>query len=118
MPAFIDEFGREVLDQTPIAIPVPFTRPEPLHLRIRRMVEQYHQEMKEKDQYETFADGDDFDVEDGAPSWEDSPSSYEVDFMPHPEVNPSPSQTEQGIPAPSPEDPPKAESAPSGQTSE
>lgn len=111
MPAFIDEQGREVFDQTPIAITVPFTRPEPLHLRIRRMVELYHREMKEKEEYESFEDADDFDVEDGVPSWEDAPSDYEVDFMPHPAVTPEASKPEQGSPAPAQEDPPKAESA-------
>ena len=83
--AQLDEFGREVLDQTPVAIPVPFTRPEPIHLRLRRMVEQYHREMKDANEYETFEDADDFDVEDGTPSYEDRPSEYEQDFMPHEE---------------------------------
>lgn len=106
MAATLDEFGREVLDQTPVAITVPFTRPEPLHLRIRRMVERYHQEMKEKDEYESFEDADDFDVEDGVPSWEDAPSSYEVEFMPSSELAAKP---EQATPAPVKAEPPQAE---------
>lgn len=106
--ATLDEFGREVLDDTPIAFPVGFQRPEPLHMRIRRMVEQYHREMQEKDEYETFADADDFDVEDGIPSWEDSPSAYEVDFMPSDKLA---SKSEQGPPAQTQEDPPPAESS-------
>lgn len=81
--AHIDELGREVLDQTPTAIPIPFTRPEPIHVRLRRMVERYHQEMKDAEEYETFEDADDFDVQDGAPSYEDAPSEYEANFMPH-----------------------------------
>lgn len=81
----LDDMGREVLDQTPVAIPVPFTRPEPIHLRLRRMVEQYHQEMRDAAEYETFEDADDFDVDDGVPSYEDRPSEYEQDFMPHAE---------------------------------
>lgn len=81
----LDDMGREVLDQTPVAIPVPFTRPEPIHLRLRRMVEQYHQEMRDAAEYETFEDADDFDVDDGVPSYEDRPSEYEQDFMPHEE---------------------------------
>lgn len=81
----LDDMGREVLDQTPVAIPVPFTRPEPIHLRLRRMVEQYHQEMRDAAEYETFEDADDFDVDDGTPSYEDRPSEYEQDFMPHAE---------------------------------
>lgn len=113
MAATLDEFGREVLDQTPVAITVPFTRPEPLHLRIRRMVEMYHQEMKDSHEYETFEDADDFDVEDGVPSWEDFPSAYEQNFMPNPLLSnlfPEPSKQEQGNPAPVKEEPPKAES--------
>lgn len=79
----LDDLGREVLDQTPVAIPVPFTRPEPLHLRLRRIVEQYHREMADANDYETFEDADDFDVDDGVPSYEDRPSDYELNFMPH-----------------------------------
>ena len=113
MAASLDEFGREVLDQTPIALTVPFTRPEPLHLRIRRMVERYHQDMKDSSEYETFEDADDFDIEDGVPSWEDSPSAYEQNFMPNSSLfppSPVPSKQEQGSPAPVQEELPKAES--------
>lgn len=80
--AKIDELGREVLDQTPTAIPIPFTRPEPIHVRLRRLVERYHQDMKDAEEYETFEDADDFDVQDGALSYEDAPSEYEANFMP------------------------------------
>lgn len=114
--ATLDEFGREVLDDTPIAFPVGFQRPEPLHVRIRRMVEQYHREMQESEEYETFADADDFDVEDGIPSWEDSPSAYEIDFMPSEMLNLN-SKPEQATPAPVQEEPPKAESSSSEQPS-
>lgn len=96
MSATLDEHGREVLDQTPRAISVPFTRPEPIHIRLRRLVEQYHREMLEKDEYESFADADDFDVADGAPSYEDSPSEYEADFMPH--VKSTPAEPPAGTP--------------------
>lgn len=85
MAATLDKNGREWLDQTPIECPVPFTRPEPIHLRLRRIVEQYHQEMKDASEYESFDDADDFEVGDGAPSYEDNPSEYEQDFMPHAE---------------------------------
>lgn len=104
----LDEQGREILDQTPIAYPVGFTRHEPLHVRIRRMVEHYHQEMADRDDYETFDDADDFDVEDGVPSYEDSPSAYEHDFMPRELLA---TKREQGTPAPVQVDPPMAEPA-------
>jgi hypothetical protein len=114
MAATIDENGREVLDQTPVSIPIPFTRPEPIHLRLRRIVEQYHQEMKDAAEYESFEDADDFDVGDGAPSYEDRPSEYEQDFMPHAErikqmfPEQVTAKTEQAVPAPSPAEPPQA----------
>lgn len=85
MAATLDEHGREWLDQTPIECPVPYNRPEPIHLRLRRIVEQYHREMQDAEEYETFEDADDFDVNDGAPSYEDKPTEYEQDFMPHSE---------------------------------
>lgn len=86
MAATLDEHGREWLDQTPVEIPIPFTRPEPIHLRLRRIVEQYHQEMKDANEYETFDDADDFEVGDNVPSYEDKPTEYEQDFMPSREV--------------------------------
>ena len=66
MAATLDKEGREWLDQTPVEIPIPFTRPEPIHLRLRRIVEQYHQEMRDANEYESFQDADDFDVGDGS----------------------------------------------------
>lgn len=86
MAATLDEYGREWLDQTPVEIPIPFTRPEPIHLRLRRIVEQYHQEMKDANEYESFDDADDFEVGDNVPSYEDKPTEYEQDFMPSREV--------------------------------
>ena len=111
----LDELGREVFDQTPMAIPVGFSRPEPIHMCLRRMVEQYHREMKDSQEYESFEDADDFDVGDGAPSFEDAPTEYEVNFMPRPEPEPEPVKPEQshsdagggqqGSPAPAPAEP-------------
>ena len=34
----LDENGREILDQTPVSLPLHYDRPEPLHMRIRRMI--------------------------------------------------------------------------------
>lgn len=86
MTASLDERGREVLDQTPVEAPIKFTRPEPIHIHLRRLVEQYHQQMRDADEYETFDDADDFDVEDGAPSYESAPTEYEANFMPRGEL--------------------------------
>ena len=85
MAATLDEHGREWLDQTPIECPVPYDRPVPIHLRLRRIVEQYHQEMQDANEYETFDDADDFEVGDNVSSYEDKPTEYEQDFMPHAE---------------------------------
>lgn len=85
MAATLDKEGREWLDQTPVEIPIPFTRPEPIHLSLRRIVKRYHQEMRDAEEYESFEDADDFDVGDGVPSYEDKPTEYEQDFMPHAE---------------------------------
>ena len=71
MAATLDKEGREWLDQTPVEIPIPFTRPEPI--RLRRIVERYHQEMQDANEYETFDDADDFEVGDNVPSYEDKP---------------------------------------------
>ena len=50
--ATLNDLGEEVLDQTPVAVPIPFTRPEPLHLRLRRMIEQFYAEAQQKDDQE------------------------------------------------------------------
>ena len=111
----LDELGREIFDQTPMAIPVGFSRPEPIHIRLRRMVERYHQDMKDSQEYESFDEADDFDVGDGAPSFEDAPTEYEANFMPHEspvqtitESEKSPSDAgggQQGSPADAPAEP-------------
>ena len=110
----LDELGREIFDQTPMAIPVGFSRPEPIHMRLRRMVEQYHREMQDSQEYESFEDADDFDVGDGAPSFEDAPTEYEANFMPQaesvepvkPEQSPSDAGgVQQGTPAADPAEP-------------
>lgn len=102
--ATLNDLGEEVLDQTPVAVPIPFTRPEPLHLRLRRMIEQFYAEARQKDDYETFEDADDFDVADGAASYEDAPSEYEAHFMPSENASMplkrEPPKTEQAMPAP------------------
>lgn len=66
--ATLDEYGREILDQTPIAIPFDYERPEPIHLRLRRMVEQYHREVNPE--FETLDDANDFEIP-------EDPSSYD-----------------------------------------
>lgn len=74
----INEFGQEVLDSTPISIPVPFTRPEPLHQRIRRMILLAQREAGEG--FETEEEANDFDVPDDPNP--DPSSPWEEHFMP------------------------------------
>lgn len=76
--AYINEFGQEVLDKTPLSIPVPFTRPEPIHQRIRRMILLAQREAGEG--FETEEEANDFDVPDDPNP--DPTSPWEEHFMP------------------------------------
>lgn len=76
--ATLNEKGQEVLDPTPIALKVPFSRPEPLHLRIRRMILLAQQEAGPD--FETEEDANDFDVPDDPNP--DPSSPWEEHFMP------------------------------------
>lgn len=72
--ATLNDRGHEVLDPTPRVIPVKgLARQEPLHLRIRRMI--LEETAKQHEGYESFADADDFEIED-----EEMASPYEKDF--------------------------------------
>lgn len=71
--------GAEVLDQTPVALPLGLhrSRDTPLHQRIRQMILKAKQE--EHEGYESFEDADDFTVEDD-PSSFDTSTPYEEHF--------------------------------------
>lgn len=56
----VNENGSEKVDTTPVAISIPFERPEPLHLRNRRIILQYLAEQAANDP-ETMEEMDDFD---------------------------------------------------------
>lgn len=100
--AQLDERGREILCQTPLAYPVAFQRPEPLHLRIRRMVMQSLMEQAQSDEVETFEEADDFDVDD-EPVGFDGPTPYEEHFDHlQPEPAPAPVVEPEPVPAPAP----------------
>ena len=77
--AKLDEKGHEVLDQTPLAIPVGFGPPETLAEQIRRILrtEQFRASI-EAEGHESFEEADDFDVGDDF----DPKSPYEEDFEP------------------------------------
>lgn len=73
------ENGRETLDQTPVAYPLRFTRPEPIHLRIRRMILEQMQESASYTEIDTAEEADDFSVPDDDPLLS-SPYEMEDDF--------------------------------------
>lgn len=71
----LTEDGKEILDQTPVSLPVSFQRPEPMHIRLRRMILQ--EIAMQHPEHETFEDACDFNVDDGYPSLEDFKSDSE-----------------------------------------
>lgn len=95
--ATFDDRGREILDQTPVSLPLHYDRPEPLHLRIRRMImEELHGSNEPYDP----AEENDFDVDD-ASSFEDQLSPSEQYYLdatrppdPPADLGPDPSPTE------------------------
>lgn len=76
----LDENGREILDQTPVSLPIHYDRPEPLHLRIRRMILEATAAQK-GDDVETIDDANDFLIP-------DDPSSYDTSYT-EPDYDPS-----------------------------
>lgn len=61
----LDGHGREVLDPTPMAPPIGYTRQVPLHLQIREMVRsEALRQAAEAEGMESFEEADDFDVDD------------------------------------------------------
>lgn len=82
--AHLDEFGREILDQTPVSIPFRVDRPEPIHLRMRRLAMEALATVK-GDDVETLEEANDFVVP-------DDPSSFDSEFT-EPDYMPSMSET-------------------------
>lgn len=58
-----DEFGREIPDPTPISLPYPFKRPEPLVEIIRRSIREEMSRHAAAEGEETFDEADDFEVD-------------------------------------------------------
>lgn len=76
----LNEYGQEIPDPKPMALPVGFKRPEPLAETIRRLVhsEQWRMAM-ERSGAETMTEADDFDIPDDPL---DPASPYEENFDP------------------------------------
>lgn len=71
----LDDLGREVLDNSPVAIPLRFRRQENLASEVQRLVQHYISTAAEAQGHETFEEADDFDVGDDY----DPHSPYELD---------------------------------------
>lgn len=76
----LDEKGREILDQTPVSLPLHYDRPEPLHMRIRRMILEATA-AQTGDDVETIEDANDFFVP-------DDPTSFDTGYT-EPDYDPS-----------------------------
>lgn len=76
-----DEKGREIMDTTPVEVPLEFQRPLTMQEEIRRMVRQELSRAAEASGFETFEESDDFDVEDDDDLLFMSP--YEIKEMAH-----------------------------------
>lgn len=74
-----NEYGEEILDQTPVAMPLKFKIPVPLSEKIRQMVREEVSQAAEENGLETFEEADDFEIEDEV-SLPGTP--YEEDFDP------------------------------------
>lgn len=74
-----NEKGEEILDPTPISLPVGFSRPIPLNERIREMVRREASEYARQNDLETFEEADDFNI--GEDDY-DPRSPWEEDFDP------------------------------------
>lgn len=59
----LNSLGQEVLDETPVAYPLQFDRPTPLHLRIRNMILQAMQETGDNET-ESIEEANDFTLPD------------------------------------------------------
>lgn len=85
----LDPMGNEVPDPTPIAPPVGYKRTKPIREQLREMVVSHHlAEEARRAGHETFAESDDFDVDDDF----DPRSPFEEQFEPMP--NPANSTAE------------------------
>lgn len=75
-----DKHGRELPDNTPLALPAGFTPPETLAEQIQRLVRTNVSQSAEKHDQETFEEADDFDIEDDEDF--DASSPFEQHFDP------------------------------------
>lgn len=75
--------GAEVLDSTPVEVPLQFRTQESMDDIIKRMVSQSLSQAAQEVGYESIEDADDFDVDDGMPKI-DSPFEDPLEGVPSP----------------------------------
>ncbi len=75
-----DKHGRELPDNTPLALPAGFTPPETLAEQIQRLVRTNVSAAAVQDGAESFEDADDFDIPDD--DEQDPTSMFELEFDP------------------------------------
>lgn len=106
--AGIDQLGREVPDPVPTQAPIGYTPPTQLEQLIKQYVRRELSAAAGAEQYETFEDADDFDIEDDPL---DPLTEYERVFDP-PLAPPEEGKGAGGVPQP----PPQAPNAPVAST--
>lgn len=74
-----NEKGEEILDQTPVALPVGYKKQIPLNERIRSMVREEASRWAQENGNETFEEADDFNIADDPV---DPSTPWEEDFDP------------------------------------
>lgn len=63
-PKKCNEYGQEIVDQTPVEVPAGLRRPETLTEKVRRMIVEQTRVIAETQGRESFEEADDFDVGD------------------------------------------------------
>ncbi len=75
----------ELLDQTPVSLPIRFSRPEPLHVRlqreVRRQIEEYRMEQETNEDALDFMPDEVVDIEDRLTPYQDE-NDFEGHFLP------------------------------------
>lgn len=79
MSSKLDENGHELLDNTPVELPLGFEHPESLEDRIRRLVRTSVSSHAAEQGAETFEEADDFDIPDDD---SDPITPFEMEFDP------------------------------------
>lgn len=114
--AGIGKDGKEYGDPVPMAPPIGYNNPPPLSAMIKSMVQRELSDIADREGFDSFEEGDDFEVEDD--EFFDRATPYEKHFDP-PATDPDAGPQEPAQPAPPPEGPePNGGGAPGGSPSQ